>query len=179
MRRRAPSVTLESLASDVLIQVFEFLDAVDIMAMRAVCTKLAAVTRLSTVWRTALRHCIHRALPIPGIGKSFPMPAQEMEWRARRAVYLEQLWAFRDVLTLRKYQFNAHSGGIDQVYLMPGGRCLLTRRGSRLMCWDLGLSVKDVDCIDEWRYEHGLVSTIVVDDEDPTNIILAVGAWEM
>ncbi|THH10426.1 hypothetical protein EW145_g1316 [Phellinidium pouzarii] len=78
VRQRAAkrAKVLSDLDDGVIVQVCAFLDVVDILSLRLTSKRLAFITRLRSVWHTALtRHVLQENLPL----RWFPSPSADTE----------------------------------------------------------------------------------------------------
>ncbi|KAJ3526579.1 hypothetical protein NMY22_g10109 [Coprinellus aureogranulatus] len=140
----------DSLSQDLWGHVALYLDPVDIVSIRETCSSLHAVSRQRFIWlEMARRTCEENGL----FKASFPlekMSDAELEHLALSPTKFEKLVTGRNGLRLIpahvsvfKLQHEDDVIDTDTIFMIPGGRYLITRRPEvGIYLWDLGYNAR-------------------------------------
>lgn len=191
----APAIGLDSLVDDVLIQILSILPVWDLLNIRRTSKRFEALTHVLNVWHNIfVREVIKCGRPIPGYS-FFPTPrllqlfspsadcicepsrdiveASDLEARTLHALRLDKHWKFSlnqpGFTELESFQ-HTHQlvTPASNVYLLPGGRFVITTHQDRTLCWDLGFPRSSeqrrsqderlkVRCVGDWVFPRALV----------------------
>ncbi|KAF5386884.1 hypothetical protein D9615_001554 [Tricholomella constricta] len=142
------------LSLDIQICIQTFIEPLDVMSLRKTCKYLCDVTYQRSVWlHVARRVCVSRGLFLP----SFPL--EIMSRRALEHVALSSS-SYRfcrmliemdadkplipgsiHILDSRCASFTNPPRQSRELYLIPGGRYLITRSDTAINLWDLGIDI--------------------------------------
>ncbi|KAH9477619.1 hypothetical protein JR316_0009845 [Psilocybe cubensis] len=139
---------LFQLPIDIHVYIFNFLSPSDILTMRKTCKTICTATFLRVVWIAALKGmCIENTVYDP----SFPieeMSIRDMEraamgpqkWEKIVNKYTDQPTPPIHITTLSEELIEYDAGRPHELFLIPGGRFLVTLLVGYLSLWDLSLS---------------------------------------
>ncbi|KAI0698801.1 hypothetical protein C8Q76DRAFT_802870 [Earliella scabrosa] len=135
---------LQQLNDDTLIYFFGFLSVKSILDLRQTCLRLAAISRVRSIWQKAcIDQVLHDGYPFPH--RAFATAdAHELERHVIRALRLGTFWLSASRSPPTHVSFQASTGtGVSNVRFLAGhgGRYILTvYKGiwSMISCWDVG-----------------------------------------
>ncbi|KAL5536521.1 hypothetical protein ACEPAF_343 [Sanghuangporus sanghuang] len=196
-----PSITFTHLVDDVLVHILCVLSVYDVLRVRETCRHLEAISRSRNVWASLFtRHVLEDRLPVPGF-MFVPTPrlsqllgphptdyslieSSDIEARTLHALRLRKWWthtyhhAEHQSLSAGDHVSGVHhrafrvSNDVKDIFLLPGGRIVVTVHADSLRCWDLGSASILMDnqtrsealCVGEYSFKRTVASVTVCSD---------------
>jgi len=178
-----PAMTLDlsSLITDVLIEIFRYLEVRDILSMRLTSRRFQKITMLREVWLNTVNEKVFgRGLQLPG--RTHPdlltHSVGTLESLTRHAAQLSENWAQPSPTPTSVLEFDERvpNGYITQIHFLPGraAKYLITvSSASHVISWEIVGRARRARMMAEWKTD-GVILDVVVNTKEEDEAALAI-----